>query len=96
MPQILEAGAQQLKLTIHIKTHLSNGLTIDEDYEPVIDIMDISSLKAWEMNQNIVYTINLKPVAYVSDWDTPNDVIITFDPAVADWTNVDASATIQL
>ena len=48
------------------------------------------------MNQNIVYTINIKPVAYVSDYDTPNDVIITFDPAVADWTDVSASATIQL
>lgn len=96
MPQVLTAGAQQLKLTVHIKTTLSNGNVIEEDYEPTIDIKDISTLKAWQMNENIVYTINLKPVAYVSEWNTPNDVIITFDPAVADWTNVDASATIQL
>lgn len=96
MPQILEAGVQQLKLTVHIKTTLSNGLVIEEDFTPTIDIKDISSLAAWQMNQNIVYTINIKPVAYVSDYDTPNDVIITFDPAVADWTNVDAAATIQL
>ena len=96
MPQVLEAGAQKLELDIHIKTTLSNGKTIEEDYTPTIDIKDISSLKAWQMNENIVYTINIKPVAYVSEWDTPNDVIITFDPAVADWTNVDASATIQL
>ncbi len=96
MPQVLEASAQQLKLKIHITTTLSNGKTIDEDYEPTIDIMNISSLKAWQMNENIVYTINIKPVAYVSTYDNPDDVIITFDPAVADWTNVDASATIQL
>ena len=48
------------------------------------------------MNQNIVYTINIKPVAYVSDNDTPNDVIITFDPAVASWENISTNATIQL
>ena len=96
MPQMLVADSQKLELTIHIKTHLSNGKTIDEDFNPTIDIKDISNLKAWQMNQNIVYTINIKPVAYVSDYDTPNDVIITFDPAVADWTDVSASATIQL
>ena len=96
MPQVLAAGTQQLKLTVHIKTTLSNGKEINEDFNPTIDIMDISSLKAWQMNENIVYTINIKPVAYVSDYDTPNDVIITYDPAVADWTPVAANATIQL
>jgi len=96
MPQVLEAGAQQLKLSVHIKTTLSNNKTIEEDYTPTIDIKDISSLKAWQMNENIVYTINIKPVAYATTYDDPNDVIITFDPAVADWTDVSASATIQL
>ena len=101
MPQILEASAtnapaQQIKLQIHITTHLSNGRTIEEDYNPTLDIMDLSNLKAWQMNQNIVYTIKIKPVAYVSTYDDPDDVIITFDPTVADWTNVNASATIQL
>ena len=52
------------------------------------------------MNQNIVYTISIKPTAKADGPDghdnDPNDVIITFDPAVADWTNVDAAATIQL
>lgn len=98
MPQILEDGAQKLDLTIHITTHLSNGLDIEEDYTPSIDIKNISSLKAWQMNENIVYTINIKPTATTDtgSYDNPNDVIITFDPAVADWTNVDATATIQL
>ncbi len=96
MPQVLEAGVQTIKLDVHIKTTLSNGKTIEEDFTPTVDIKDISTLKAWQMNENIVYTINIKPTAYASSYDDPNDVIITFDPAVADWTNVDASATIQL
>lgn len=99
MPQILEAKTQKLELTVHIKTHLANGLTIDEDFHPVIDIKDISNLKAWEMNQNIIYTINIKPTATADTdghTDDPEDVIITFDPAVADWTKVETSATIQI
>ncbi len=98
MPQILEAGAQQLKLTVHIKTTLSNGKIINEDFTPTIDIKDISNLKAWQMNQNIVYTINIKPTAIAdpNNNDNPNDVIITFDPAVADWENVSTTGTIQL
>ena len=98
MPQVLAAGTQQLELTIHIKTTLSNGNVIEEDFNPTLDIMDISTLKAWQMNENIVYTINIKPTAIAdpSNSDNPNDVIITFDPAVVGWTNVDASATIQL
>ena len=96
MPQVLEAGVQTIKLDVHIKTTLSNGKTIEEDFTPTVDIKDISSLKAWQINENIVYTINIKPTAYASSYDDPNDVIITFDPAVAGWTNVDAIATIQL
>lgn len=96
MPQMLAVDTQKLKLTIHIKTTLANNRVIEEDYTPTLDIVKLSSLKAWEMNQNIVYTIQIKPVAYVSTYDNPNDVIITFNPSVADWTNVDATATIQL
>ena len=100
LPQVLSADAQKLELKIHIKTHLSNGKTIDEDFTKVVDIRAISSLKAWQMNENIVYTIKIKPTAKAEGAeghdDDPNDVIITFDPAVSDWTTVDASATIQL
>ena len=100
MPQVLTAGAQTLKLTIHITTTLSNGKTIEEDLTPSFDIKNISSLQAWQMNENIVYTINVKPTAKADGPDgrddSPEDVIITFDPAVADWVTVDAAATIQL
>lgn len=98
IPQNLETAKQKLQLDIHITTHLSNGLDIEEDFKPTLDIKNISTLSAWKMNQNIVYTINIKPTAIAdpNNNDNPNDVIITFDPAVADWTNVDAAATIQL
>lgn len=99
MPQVLEAGTQVLKLSLHIKTTLSNGREINEDLVKTVNIKDISTLKAWQMNENIHYTINIKPTASDASNphnDDPEDVIITFDPAVADWTNVDASATIQL
>ena len=100
MPQVLEASAQTLKMDIHITTTLSNGLVIEEDFKPTLNLCDISTLKAWQMNENIVYTINIKPTASADPsnphTDDPNDVVITFDPAVADWTNVDATATIQL
>ena len=96
LPQILTADAQTITINAHIKTTLSNGRVINEDFEKTINIRDISNLKAWEMNQNIVYTIKFKPTAKVDQDDTPEDVTITFDPAVADWTNVNTSATIQL
>ena len=100
IPQNLEASTQKIKLDVHITTHLPNGLDIEEDFAPTIDIKNISSLSAWKMNQNIVYTISIKPTAKADGLDghdnDPNDVIITYDPAVADWTPVDATATIQL
>ena len=98
LPQILTAGtgAQTITINAHIKTKLSNGKYINEDFVKTIDIRDISNLKAWEMNQNIVYTIKFKPTSKVDLDDSPEDVTITFDPAVADWMNVNTSATIQL
>ena len=96
MPQVLAANTQKIELALHITTHLANGLDIEEDYNRELDLKDLSSLKAWQMNQNIVYNIQIKPVAYVNTYDNPNDVIITFDPSVADWTDVNATAIIQL
>lgn len=102
MPQVLltGTGAQTITIEAHIKTTLANGNVINEDFTKTVDISAISSLKAWQMNENIVYTIKFKPTAKADGTDghddDPEDVIITFDPAVADWTTVDASATIQL
>lgn len=100
LPQILTAGTQIVKIDADIKTTLANGKEINENFKKTIDISSISTLKAWQMNENIVYTIMFKPTAKADGTDghdnDPEDVTITFDPAVADWTTVDASATIQL
>ena len=101
LPQMLSAGAQIVNIDVHIKTTLANGKTIEEDFVKPINISEISTLKAWQMNENIVYTIKFKPTASALDPgnahdDDPEDVIIKFDPAVADWTPVDAAATIQI
>ena len=99
IPQMLEAGVQTVQINAHIKTTLSNGKVINEDYPKTIDISSISSLKAWQMNQNINYVIKFKPTATSATdphYDDPEDVTITFDPAVAQWEDVSTSATIQL
>ena len=105
LPQTLAAGAQQMKLNLAIVTTLPNkdengeNRVVNEVYEATLDLQKISSLKSWGMNQNIVYTINVKPTA--SDPtdphpDDPEDVIITFDPAQADWVKVETNAIIQI
>ena len=50
------------------------------------------------MNQNIIYTIRIKPTSAVDpeNPDDPSDVTVTFDPAVSDWADLSADATIQL
>lgn len=100
LPQILTAGIQTVEIDADIKTTLANGKEINENFKKTIDISSISTLKAWQMNENIVYTIKFKPTAKADGSEghdnDPEDVIITFDPAVADWTAVEASATIQL
>ncbi len=99
IPQILAAGVQTISINAHIKTTQSNGLVQNEDFIQTINISEISSLKAWEMNQNIVYTIKFKPTSADATnpaYDNPEDVIITFDPAVADWETVNTTATIQI
>lgn len=96
MPQVLTAGIQTIDIDAKIKTTLSNGNIIEEDFVKTINISDISTLKAWQMNQNIVYTIKFKPTAKVDLDDSPEDVIIHFDPAVADWTTINVGAVIQL
>ena len=101
LPQVLADGVQTVDVDLHIKTTLANGKTLDEDFVKTFDISEISTLKAWQMNENIVYTIKFKPTASALDPadahdDDPEDVIIKFDPAVADWTPVDATATIQI
>lgn len=102
LPQMLTAGVQTVDIDVDIKTTLANGKVINENFAKTINISEISTLKAWQMNENIVYTIKFKPTAHSTDPgvpahdDDPEDVIIKFDPAVADWTDVSSTATIQI
>ncbi len=100
LPQKLTEGAQTLELTVHIKTTLPNGNVVEEDYKTgAVDLVSISDISAWEMNQNIVYVIKIKPTATTggpNTDDTPEDVTITYDPAVADWDLYTRDFTIQM
>ena len=99
-----DLAAQQLTLEFHIKTTLptkddkGNRRVLDEDYKATFDLRDISSLKAWQINQNILYTIRIKPTLMEdpNSPDDPSDVTVTFDPAVVEWEDLSADATIQL
>lgn len=110
IPQILKASddstqdvfyGQKLEVQLTIVTHLpgkddnGNPLFIREDITRSWDLAAISSLPAWEMNQDITYVINIKPTANITTPEDPQDVKITFDPAVNDWTPVTAQAVIQ-
>lgn len=100
LPQALKEGEQTLELTVHIKTTLPNGRVVEEDYQTgAVDLVSISDIDAWEMNQNIVYVIKIKPTATTGGpgtEDSPEDVTITYDPAVADWDFYSRDFTIQL
>ena len=109
LPQALAAKAQAITLVFHIKTtHIATTdkkegvgqgtIVIDQDYSKTIDLREVSSLAAWQMNQNIVYTICIKPTATDPNnphTDDPEDVVITFDPAQNGWEDV-KDATIQI
>ena len=109
LPQALAKDAQKITLVFHIKTtHIATTdkkegvgqgtIVIDQDYSKTIDLREVSSLAAWQMNQNIVYTICIKPTATDPNnphTDDPEDVVITFDPAQNGWEDV-KDATIQI
>ena len=97
LPQVFADRAQQLALDFTIKTTLANGNVINESYSTAIDLKTITN--EWKMNQITNYIIKIKPTA--SDDtnprpDTPEDVVITFDPAVVDWNSADADLTLQI
>ena len=100
LPQTLADKAQALTLVFNITTTLPNGNVHNEVYNETLYLKDISKLTAWGMNQNIIYTIRIKPTAIANEvvpyTEDPSDVIITFDPAQADWVTVDTGAVIQI
>ena len=99
LPQDLVNGQQTISFTFDIVTHLPNGKELKETFEQTLDLVDLSSIDKWEMNKNIVYTIQIRPTKSIDPEDhphDPDDAIITFDPAEADWETLKGDVTIQL
>ena len=98
LPQDLAADAQKITLVFHVVTKLPNGGILEEDIAQTFDLTDLSTLQTWGMNQNIVYTIDIRPTKAINPEDhphDPDDAIITYDPAEVDWVEV-KNATIQV
>ena len=99
LPQDLLQGQQTITFSFDIVTHLPNGNKLTETYSQTLDLVALSSIDKWEMNKNIVYTIQIRPTKSFNPGEHPNDpddAIITFDPAQADWETVRGDVTIQL
>ena len=107
LPQALgqstqDLAMQRLDLELYITTTLptedeqGQRKTFGEHIKVGVDLKDVSTLKAWQMGQDIRYTIKIKPTANVDNPDSPEDVTVTFDPAVAGWEPAEASVNIQL
>lgn len=80
-------NGQQLKITYDVVTVTSAGTTIKEEGVSTSIDLYTSSKPSWKMNENITYTVMINP----SDMDP-----ILFDPAVADWDDVSATANVNL
>jgi len=102
IPQPLGAD-QTLTLVMDIVTVQPNGVTFTQpDKEFTVRLStgkdkDGNAISAWKMNQKIVYTILIKPTlgSDPGNPDTPEDDIITYDPAAVDWEVIEG-ATIQI
>lgn len=108
MPQALSAGKQRIVLNMTITTYRSTDgsepteVFLNETCNRTIDFyIDEVTLPSWKMNHDITYNLVVVPTADPinpgGDPDDPHldDIVITFDPAVADWSVVGATATIK-
>ena len=104
MPQDLVSGVQKLELDIDIVTKLFDDgtgaeRTITENYHKTLNLLTISSCERIQMNKNLTYVIRIKPTATATTGghvEDPEDVIITFDPAVRDWDTQTETLTITI
>ncbi len=105
MPQTLVASTpestpavngQQVVVTYTIRTNYgtaSEPKWTEENVTSTVDLLPptetgstTTAITEWEPNMSIVYTLTISPFS---------DVPILFDPAVADWSKVDAGITID-
>lgn len=86
MPQTLAADGQKIKLTYDITIkYASNATAKTTTVTNQEVVLKTASLPSWDINKNIVYTIEIGAFS-----DQP----ILFDPAVVNWD--DASETIEI
>ena len=97
LPQTLASGQQMIHLLFDVKTYrkapgetdfnltlTQSDITASADL--LIDTHDLNEIRAWQMNQSIVYNITLGPAGKQ----------ITFDPAIDQWENKTVSTNIDL
>ena len=98
LPQLMqpkEGMVPQIVLRFFITTTLSSGKVITEVHDAWIKLHDLAP-KAWQMNQRILYTINVKPTAGSDHPDDPTDVSILFYPETEEWEVVEPTFVIEL
>ena len=103
LPQLL-SGGQKVVLNVTIVTYRDKG----DGYVPVLTEKDVElaaplsagKLPQWGINQDIVYTFVIAPSRSQVDPSDPEEkpepIVITFDPAVADWQKVEVNAQINI
>lgn len=83
LPQEMEDGVQTCAITYSL-TQKAGGISTTNTYTKTFDFYD-STLKTWEMNKNITYTLTI----------VPHTNKILFAPAVSEWVDADGSITVQ-
>ena len=85
LPQTLTAGGQQIEISYTIRTkYKSNTEWAEENVTATVDLVT-DEVPSWDPNMSLVYTITIDPLS--------KDPIL-FDPAVADWQEVEADVPV--
>ena len=100
LPQELKDQTVTLNVTIRTYRDLGDGsgekLVLKETGLNVTASLYSEKIKAWEINQVIIYDLGFNPAAIGSGDPSDGPSVIDFDPAVVDWDYIDADFTIQV
>ncbi|MBP5559905.1 MAG: fimbrillin family protein [Bacteroidales bacterium] len=109
LPQALTAGQQKVSVSMTVDTRRNGNPFLSETFSTSADLY-LASLPAWEINHVITYKLVVAPTGSDgnggngSDPNNPvdptdpdlSDAVITFDPAVNGWDNINVVATINI
>ena len=106
LPQMLEMGAQQVKIDLDILTIRNGSPFLHENFTATANLR-IDKFQAWQMNQSITYKLKIAPTQSSGAGPNPDDpvdpenpdmsgAVITFDPAVDGWDSIGFEAVINL